>query len=84
MTSAVGGASGVLSRPLGGRHIVLGVTGSIACYKAVDVASRLVQAGAIVDVALTQAATEFIRPLTFRSITQREPYVDKTTAPNCR
>lgn len=62
--------------PLAGRHIVLGVSGSIACYKAVEVASRLVQAGAVVDVAMTPAATEFIRPLTFRSITQREPYVD--------
>ena len=64
------------SRPLSARYIVLGVTGSIACYKAVEVASRLVQAGAIVDVAMTPAATQFIRPLTFRSLTQREPYVD--------
>jgi phosphopantothenoylcysteine decarboxylase/phosphopantothenate--cysteine ligase len=64
------------SGPLNGRHVVLGVTGSIACYKAVEVASRLVQAGATVDVAMTPAATEFVRPLTFRSITQREPYVD--------
>ena len=64
------------SGPLSGRQIVLGVTGSIACYKAVEVASRLVRAGAIVDVAMTPAATEFIRPLTFRALTQREPYVD--------
>ena len=62
--------------PLSGRHIVLGVTGSIACYRALDVASQLVQAGAIVDVAMTEAATRFVTPLTFRSLTAREPYVD--------
>jgi phosphopantothenoylcysteine decarboxylase / phosphopantothenate---cysteine ligase len=62
--------------PLRGAHIVLGVTGSISCYKAVEVASRLVQAGAVVDVALTSHATEFVTPLTFRSITAREPYSD--------
>ena len=62
--------------PLSGRHIVLGVTGSIACYKALDVASQLVQAGAIVDVAITESATKFVTPLAFRSLTAREPYVD--------
>ncbi|MSQ31263.1 MAG: bifunctional phosphopantothenoylcysteine decarboxylase/phosphopantothenate--cysteine ligase CoaBC [Dehalococcoidia bacterium] len=62
--------------PLRGRHVVLGVSGSIACYKALEVASRLVQAGATVDVALTPSATEFVRPLAFRSLTGREPYLD--------
>ncbi len=62
--------------PLTGRHIVLGVTGSIACYKALDITSQLVQAGAVVDVAMTKGATEFVTPLTFRSLTAREPYVD--------
>jgi len=62
--------------PLRGAHIVLGVTGSISCYKAVEVASRLVQAGATVDLALTSHATQFITSLTFRSITAREPYSD--------
>ena len=62
--------------PLRGRHIVLGVTGSIACYKALDITSQLVQAGAVVDVAMTEAATKFVTPLTFRSLTAREPYVD--------
>ena len=47
--------------PLDGRNAVLGVTGSIACYKAVDLASKLVQAGALVDVVMTSAATRFIR-----------------------
>ena len=65
-----------MSGPLDGRHIVLGVSGSIASYKAAEVASRLVQAGAIVDVALTAHAAEFITPLTFRALTGRAPYLD--------
>ena len=51
--------------------VVLGVTGSIACYKAVDLASKLTQAGALVDVILTRGAAQFVTPLTFRSITHR-------------
>lgn len=62
--------------PLSGRRVVLGVSGSVAAYKAAEIASRLVQAGATVDVALTRAATEFIGALTFRAITGRAPYTD--------
>ena len=62
--------------PLGGRTIVLGVTGSIAAYKAVEVASRLVQAGATVRTVMTHAATEFVGPATFRGVTGHEPLVD--------
>jgi phosphopantothenoylcysteine decarboxylase/phosphopantothenate--cysteine ligase len=58
------------------KRIVLGVCGSIAAYKAADVASKLVQAGAKVDVILTRAATEFITPFTFRSLTSRPVYTD--------
>ncbi len=65
-----------MSAPLDGRRIVLGVSGSIASYKAAEIASRLVQAGAEVDAALTPSATRFIAPLTFRSLTAREPYGD--------
>ena len=54
-----------------GKRIVLGVSGSIASYKAADIASKLMQAGGLVDVVLTQAAQEFITPLTFRSLTHR-------------
>lgn len=61
---------------LDGRTVVLGVSGSIASYKAADIASRLVQTGARVEVALTRAAAEFITPLTFRALTGRSPYVD--------
>ena len=66
--------------PLQGRHIVLGVTGSISCYKAADLASKLRQAGAAVEVVMTKAATEFIAPLTFKSLTAREVVVDMFAA----
>jgi phosphopantothenoylcysteine decarboxylase/phosphopantothenate--cysteine ligase len=58
------------------KTVVLGVTGSIAAYKAVELASQLTQAGARVEVIMTEAATEFIAPLTFRNITGR-PVVTK-------
>lgn len=53
------------------KTIVLGVTGSIAVYKAVDVASKLTQQGARVDVVMTPAAMEFVKPLAFRGVTGR-------------
>ncbi|MBI2957603.1 MAG: bifunctional phosphopantothenoylcysteine decarboxylase/phosphopantothenate--cysteine ligase CoaBC, partial [Chloroflexi bacterium] len=56
---------------LQGKNIVLGVTGSIAVHKAVDIASKLTQQGARVDVIMTPAATEFVKPLAFRSVTGR-------------
>jgi phosphopantothenoylcysteine decarboxylase/phosphopantothenate--cysteine ligase len=61
---------------LSGRRIILGVTGSIAAYKAADLASKLTQAGAQVDVILSGAAEKFITPLTFQSVTGRRAYVD--------
>ncbi len=54
-----------------GRHVVLGVSGGIACYKSCILARRLTEAGARVDVVLTRAATEFVRPLTFEALTGR-------------
>lgn len=62
--------------PLQQKNILLGVTGSIACYKAADLASKLTQAGAQVDVLLTQAAQQFVTPLTFQSLTGRRAYTD--------
>lgn len=61
---------------LQGKHIVVGVTGGIAAYKAVDVCSKLVQAGALVDVVMTEAATQFVTPLSFQTITARPVSVD--------
>ena len=62
--------------PLEGKNVVLCVCGSIAAYKAADLTSKLVQAGAVVDVILSQAAREFVTPFTFRSLTGREVYGD--------
>jgi len=64
-----------------GKTVLLGVTGSIAAYKAVDLASKLTQAGAAVDVVMTKAATEFVSPLTFRSITHRPVATDMWATP---
>jgi phosphopantothenoylcysteine decarboxylase/phosphopantothenate--cysteine ligase len=58
------------------KHILLGVTGSIAAYKAVELASKLTQAGAQVDVILTPSAEKFITPLTFQSVTGRKAFTD--------
>ena len=65
-----------MSGPLADKRIVLGVTGSIACYKAVDLASKMVQAGALVDTILSYGATQFVTPLAFRSITHRQVVTD--------
>ena len=62
--------------PLANKHIVLGVTGSIACYKALDLASKLVQEEALVDTVMSYGATRFVTPLAFRSITHREVVTD--------
>jgi phosphopantothenoylcysteine decarboxylase/phosphopantothenate--cysteine ligase len=59
------------------KNILLGVTGSIASYKAADLASKLTQAKANVDVILTNSAEKFVTPLTFQSVTGRKAYTDK-------
>ncbi len=62
--------------PISGKNIVLGVTGSIAAYKAADLASKLHQAGGMINVVLTPSACQFITPITFQSVTGRKAYVD--------
>jgi phosphopantothenoylcysteine decarboxylase/phosphopantothenate--cysteine ligase len=62
--------------PFKNKRIVLGVTGSIAAYKAVELASKLSQAGALVDVILTQSATKFVSPLTFQSVTGQTAFTE--------
>lgn len=54
-----------------GRRVVLGVSGGIASYKSCILARRLTEAGAGVDVVMTRAAQEFVRPLTFEALTGR-------------
>jgi len=61
---------------LRGRFIVLAVTGSIAAYKSVELARRLTQAGATVQVVMSRSATEFVRPLTFQALTYRPVEVE--------
>lgn len=58
-------------RVLKGKNVVLGVTGGIAAYKVADLTSRLVKAGALVDVIMTEAAAEFVGPITFQALTHR-------------
>lgn len=58
-------------RPFAGRRVLLGVTGGIAAYKAVQLARDLTLAGAEVDVVLTAGALEFVRPMTFEALTGR-------------
>src|SRR5258708_36912500 len=61
---------------LQGKRIVLGVSGGIAAYKVVDLASKLVQAGATVDVVMTEGAQRFVTPLTFQALTKRPVRTD--------
>ena len=61
---------------LGGRHVVMGVTGGIAAYKACEVVSRLKKLGAEVDVIMTQNATKLVAPLTFETLSARPVCVD--------
>lgn len=59
-----------------GKTILLGVTGGVAIFKAAALANKMTQAGALVDVVMTPSATEFVRPLLFASLTQRQVHVD--------
>jgi phosphopantothenoylcysteine decarboxylase/phosphopantothenoylcysteine decarboxylase/phosphopantothenate--cysteine ligase len=56
-------------------NIVLGVTGSIAVYKAADLANSLTKKGHVVHVVMTASACEFVRPLTFETLTKRPVYI---------
>jgi len=60
-----------MTDPIYGKSIAVGVSGSIACYKAIDLISKLVQAGAAVDVMMTKASLQFVTPNSFASITNR-------------
>ena len=65
-----------MDNALAGKNIVLGVTGSIACYKALELASKLMQAGANVETILSYGAAQFVTPLAFRSLTHRSVVTD--------
>ncbi|HET7835511.1 MAG TPA: bifunctional phosphopantothenoylcysteine decarboxylase/phosphopantothenate--cysteine ligase CoaBC [Variovorax sp.] len=59
---------------LGGKHIVLGLTGGIACYKSAELCRLLVKAGATVQVVMTEAAEQFITPVTMQALSGRPVY----------
>lgn len=66
---------------LSGKHIVLGVTGGIAAYKAAEIVSRLGKLGASVDVIMTKNATEFVAPLTFETLSHNPVTIDTFARP---
>ena len=63
------------------RRILLGVTGSIAAYKAVELVRLFVKNGDAVNVVMTPAACEFVRPLTFQTLSRNPVYVDQFAPP---
>jgi phosphopantothenoylcysteine decarboxylase/phosphopantothenate--cysteine ligase len=65
---------------LAGKKIVLGLTGGIACYKSADLTRRLTRAGASVQVVMTQAATQFITPVTMQALSGNPVYTDQWDA----
>jgi phosphopantothenoylcysteine decarboxylase / phosphopantothenate---cysteine ligase len=67
--------------PFKSREIVVGVSGGIAAYKTAMLVSRLVQAGAGVNVVMTDHATRFVGPLTFQTLTGRPVFVDQFATP---
>ena len=62
---------------LGGKHIVLGLTGGIACYKSAEFCRLLVKAGATVQVVMTEAAMQFITPVTMQALSGRPVYTSQ-------
>lgn len=58
-------------KELAGKHIVLGLTGGIACYKSAELCRLLIKAGAVVQVVMTSAAEQFITPVTMQALSQR-------------
>ncbi|MGD0265893.1 MAG: bifunctional phosphopantothenoylcysteine decarboxylase/phosphopantothenate--cysteine ligase CoaBC [Candidatus Methylomirabilota bacterium] len=64
---------------LNGRRILLGVTGSIAAYKAVELLRELTKRGAEVQVVMTEAATKFVAPLTFETLSRQPVLLDMFT-----
>ncbi len=65
------------SHDLAGRHILLGLSGGIACYKAAELCRALIKAGATVQVVMTEAAEEFITPVTMQALSGRTVYTSQ-------
>ncbi|MGR4867491.1 bifunctional phosphopantothenoylcysteine decarboxylase/phosphopantothenate--cysteine ligase CoaBC [Variovorax sp. LARHSF232] len=65
---------------LAGKHIVLGLTGGVACYKSAELCRLMVKAGATVQVVMTEAATQFITPVTMQALSGRPVYLSQWDA----
>ena len=65
---------------LHGKHVVLGLSGGVACYKAADLARELVKAGASVQVVMTEAACQFITPVTMQALSNHPVYTSQWDA----
>ena len=65
---------------LQGKHIVLGLSGGIACYKSAELARELVKAGAVVQVVMTEAAAQFITAVTMQALSGRPVYTSQWDA----
>jgi len=61
---------------LANKRIVLGLTGGIACYKVAEFLRRATEQGAVIDVVMTEAATQFITPVTMQALSGRPVYID--------
>jgi phosphopantothenoylcysteine decarboxylase/phosphopantothenate--cysteine ligase len=65
---------------LAGKHIVLGLSGGVACYKSAELCRALIKAGATVQVIMTEAATQFITPVTMQALSNRPVYLSQWDA----
>ena len=77
MTSSTNLAETLEAPELGGKHIVLGLSGGIACYKAAELCRALIKAGATVQVVMTEAAEQFITPVTMQALSGRPVFTSQ-------
>lgn len=75
--TVAGGVDPVESLDLAGKHIILGLSGGIACYKAAELCRALIKAGATVQVVMTEAAEQFITPVTMQALSGRTVYTSQ-------
>lgn len=69
-----------MNEQLAGKHIVLGLSGGVACYKSAELCRLLVKAGATVQVVMTEAAAQFITPVTMQALSGRSVYTSQWDA----
>jgi len=77
MTSSINFADGGEALELRGKHIVLGLSGGIACYKAAELCRGLIKVGATVQVVMTEAAEQFITPVTMQALSGRPVFTSQ-------